>query len=78
MKQLSSEFPDMTIELQRYGMHSFRRGGATDAREHGVDFTLLKAHGRWWSNAVEVYLNAGVEMQLSVTSGTDPSDVAIT
>ena len=37
--------------------HSLRRGGAQALRDAGVPRHLIKAHGRWASEAVDVYLD---------------------
>ena len=37
--------------------HSLRRGGAQALRDAGVPRHLIKAHGRWASDAVDVYLD---------------------
>ena len=39
-----------------YGLHSFRSGGATAAAMGGVPERLVKAHGRWLSDVVRVYM----------------------
>ena len=59
--------PGLTINVNSYGMHSLRRGGVTAAWEAGMDVSKLKAHGRWKSEAIRVYLEATLPIKLSVT-----------
>lgn len=55
-------------DRSRYGLHSFRRGGATQAAEAGVDDRLFKKHGRWLSEkAKDGYVEESVEQRLVVT-----------
>ena len=59
-----------TIGLDRamFGMHSFRRGGATEAARRGISDRLFKKHGRWKSdNAKDGYVSEDLETRLSVT-----------
>lgn len=59
-----------TIGLNRtmFGMHSFRRGGATEAARRGISDRLFKKHGRWKSdNAKDGYVSEDLETRLSVT-----------
>ena len=48
--------------------HSLRVGGAAWAEERGVPRKLLKAHGRWMSDAVDIYRVQARQAQLAVTS----------
>ena len=43
---------------QLYGLHSFRRGGATAAAVGGAPERLIRAHGRWESDVVRMYTYA--------------------
>jgi len=36
--------------------HSFRKGGATGLANAGVDDSVVRAHGRWKSNAYHRYI----------------------
>ncbi len=56
------------IELQDIGSHSLRRGGATAAANAGVSVDDIKAHGRWRSDAVEVYIRRSAERRLRVVA----------
>lgn len=44
--------------LHLFGMHSLRRGGATDAAAAGVPVRLIMLQGRWKSDCVRRYLYA--------------------
>ena len=52
------------IHLAQLGIHSFRRGGTTDAWKSGVDTELPKVHGHWRSEAIDCYLQAPILMTL--------------
>ena len=41
--------------VERYSFHSFRRGGAHLASKNGVADCMIKAHGRWRSEAYQRY-----------------------
>ena len=58
-------------------MHKPRKGGDTDANKNVVDATLLKAHGRWHSKAVEAYLQAGIDVRLEVIQQAKPSNLTV-
>ena len=42
--------------VDRYSFHSFRRGGAHLASLNGVADCMIKAHGRWRSEAYQRYV----------------------
>lgn len=44
------------VNAQRYSSHSFRAGAATTAAEMGVPDWLIKALGRWSSEAYQIYI----------------------
>lgn len=48
-------------DLARFSLHSFRRGGATAMAQQRIPIRLIKKHGRWLSDAVNVYLEADDE-----------------
>ena len=59
-----------SIGLNRklFGLHSFRRGGATESAKRGCPDRLFKKHGRWKSdNAKDGYVSEDVETRLSVS-----------
>jgi len=39
-----------------FGGHSCRAGGATEAARHRIETRLIMRHGRWKSNAVNIYI----------------------
>lgn len=43
-------------DLQHYGLHSFRRGAATELFKQGASIRDIMIHGRWKSNAVLKYV----------------------
>jgi integrase len=56
------------LNKTRYGLHSFRRGGATYSARAGVKDRLFKRHGRWKSeNAKDGYISDSLEAKLSVS-----------
>jgi hypothetical protein len=60
--------PSLGINPASFGMHSLRRGGVVAAWQAGVDIEKIKAHGRWRSDAVRVYMTPGLDIKLSVTA----------
>jgi integrase len=65
IKRLLSEagVPD----VNSYGSHSCRRGGATTAAASGVEERLIKRHGNWRSDAVHLYITDSLASKLSVS-----------
>ena len=56
------------LNRKRFGLHSFRRGGATHSARLGVTDRLFKKHGRWRSeNAKDGYISEDLNAILSVT-----------
>jgi integrase len=55
-------------EANEYGFHSLRAGAATEAARAGVEERLIKLHGNWKSDAVRVYMRAGVEERLQASN----------
>ena len=52
----------------KFGLHSLRSGGATEAANRNVPDRLFKAHGRWRSeNAKDGYVKDSLLSKLSVT-----------
>ena len=55
-----------------YGLHSLRIGGTSSAARAGIDHTLLKAHGRWKSEAAKdlyVRYSEAQRMEVSLATG---------
>ena len=46
----------------KYGAHSFRRGGATLAADMGASVEQLKALGDWRSDAYQAYINPDTDL----------------
>jgi hypothetical protein len=46
------------VDVERYGFHSLRAGGVTDAARAGVDARHIKEHGNWKSEAHQRYARA--------------------
>lgn len=65
---LNQHFPALAIQIQLFSSHSLRRGGVVAAFEAGVPVELLKAHGRWRSDAILLYLSVSTATRLSVTN----------
>ena len=40
----------------KFSGHSMRIGGMNEFRKDGIDKEVIKAHGRWTSDAVDRYL----------------------
>jgi integrase len=55
-------------DAERYGFHSLRAGGATDAARAGTDIRHIKQHGNWKSNAVELYIRPNINDRLRVSN----------
>ena len=47
----------MGQQVDRYSLHSFRRGGATAAYQAGVDHTKIRRHGIWSSDCFWRYIS---------------------
>ena len=55
------------LDVELYGLHSLRSGGATAAAAEGVPQRLIKRHGGWRSDAVNAYLEETVENVLAAS-----------
>ena len=49
----------------RYGTHSFRRGGATFALESGIPLDVISIMGDWKSDALFLYLHMPITQRLA-------------
>jgi hypothetical protein len=60
-------YPGLDLK-ENFASHSLRRGGVSAAWHCEVGRELLKGHGRWSSDAIDLYLQASVETKLTVTA----------
>lgn len=75
-RRLALSFPNARLKIRcreagideaQYSSHSLRHGGATAASIGGVIERLIKAHGRWKSDCVRVYIHDSLQTKLSVS-----------
>lgn len=56
------------LDASKFGLHSFRAGGATSAANNDVSDRLFKIHGRWKSDlAKDGYVSDNLKKRLSVS-----------
>lgn len=56
------------LNVNKFGLHSFRAGGATAAAKYDIPDRLFKIHGRWKSDlAKDGYVSDSLEKRLSVS-----------
>jgi integrase len=67
LKLVAQENPGLGLDVTTYASHSLRRGGVSAAWQCDVGRELLKGHGRWSSDAIDLYLHAGLDTKLTVT-----------
>ena len=61
-------FDSIGLDQSKFGLHSPRSGGATDAAEAGIEDRLFKIHGRWkGEKAKDSYLKESIDKRLSVS-----------
>ena len=66
--QIMRAVREIGLNRALFGLHLFRRGGATEAARREISDRLFKKHGRWRSeNAKDGYVSEGLEARLSVT-----------
>lgn len=46
----ASKLSSLGLDCSKYGLHSYRSGGATTAANNGVSDRLIQKHGRWRSD----------------------------
>ena len=55
------------MDPKDFALHSFRRGGATTAREKGIADSFVQQFGGWSSEAFRLYMCLSVADQLTIT-----------
>ena len=62
------DLQSLGVEPSKFGLHSFRSGGATMAANNGVNDRVFKRHGRWKSiQAKDTYVDDDLEQRLEVS-----------
>ena len=64
-KDLKAVCPDK--EMENFGLHSFRRGGATTAKARGIPDTFIQQFGCWSSEAYKLYTEMSVQDMLAIS-----------
>lgn len=65
---LKKKLKQIGVDCTKFGLHSFRAGGASAAANANVNDRMFKRHGRWVSeNAKDGYVSDSLEKRLSVT-----------
>ena len=59
------------LNVDMFGLHSLRSGGATAAAAGGVAERLIKKHGGWKSDAVHAYIEDSLQDCLKASRATD-------
>ena len=63
-----SKIASLGYDASKFGMHSFRAGGATAAANAGIKDRLFKRHGRWRSEtAKDGYVKDSIDSRMSVS-----------
>ena len=61
-------YPNLELHKLQVTVHSLRIGGTSWAEERGVPREHLMTHGRWTSDAVDVYRIQAHQSQLALTA----------
>ena len=65
-----AKFKQLGYDASKFGLHSFRAGGASLAANAGVPDRLFKRHGRWKSeSAKDGYVKDSLQSRLQVSKG---------
>lgn len=65
-------FSPYVADISKFGLHSFRAGGASAAANNGIPDRLFKRHGRWRSeSAKDGYVEDKFSERLSVSQNLD-------
>ena len=67
LKHLRVALAGTVSDPTRYGLHSFRSGGATAAANAKVSKELIATHGRWQSECVNRYIKQSVDSRYGVS-----------
>ena len=68
MENVLEGLKNIGLDVQLFGLHSLRAGGATAAANLGVKDRLFKKHGRWKSEKVKGgYVHESIQAKLTVT-----------
>ena len=56
------------IDTKKFGLHSLRSGGVTQAAQNRISERLLKTHGRWKSDlSKDGYIKDSLDNRLSIS-----------
>ena len=59
---------DLNLDCAKFGVHSLRSGGATEAANRAVPDRLFKRHGRWASDSSkDLYVKDNIKNLLKVS-----------
>jgi hypothetical protein len=59
---------ELGLDQSKFGLHSLRAGGATEAANRGVPDRLFRRHGRWASDSSkDLYVKDSLAKRLSVS-----------
>ena len=65
---VKAKLEEIEVDGSKYGLHTFRAGGATAAANNGIPDRLFKQHGRWKSEtAKDGYILDSQEARLQVS-----------
>ena len=57
------------VDTSKFGLHSFRSGGATSAANNGVNNRIFQSHGRCKSAVAKIaYVNNNIEEGLAASN----------
>ena len=74
IQKFRAALTDIGLEASQYAGHSFRISAATTAAEKGIEDSLIKAMGRWKSQAYLTYLKTApgtlAKVSLSLSHNT--------
>ena len=68
IQKFRAALTNIGLEASQYAGHSFRIGAATTAAEKGIEDSLIKAMGRWKSQAYLTYIKTAPDTLAKVSS----------